>query len=680
MPDLSPRQQLVRTYLADRPLAHRVLFAHRHPQGEAPFHPQMITDFHSSIPYLLDLVFREGAKSTLAEEAILLMALFREYKNCLIISSNGPLAQERLHAIRHEALTNEDLHRLFLRDAGMPVESDAELVFNNGTRIVARGRGQSLRGTKFEDQRPDLIFIDDMEGEQADVATPEARAKNMKWFTSDLLPAGDSRIKRVRMAATLMHPESVPARLQRDPDWVVHKFPLYYLDDEGEKQSAWPARRSIEDIVKLEDGYRARGQIDEFNQEYMCEAETPESKLFKAEMIFVQPRIRTWEAVYSMTDPARTTTSKAATTGRVIWSWIGAKLIIWDAIARRWMPDAIIDDLFWIWENYHPVYEGFEEDGLNQWALQSIRQEMVKRGVTIPLKAMKAPNSKLSFIGGLQPFFVAREVEFAKPLPDLKGQLLGFPTGDIDAPNALAYALKMRPGAPMYDEFGGRHVAEDLAFAQGRPVWLCLNATRGCVTGVLCQAFDGQVRILGDAVREGEVATACRDILDWAKLEVGATGDVRPTGGPLHFDHYNNVGLRQALSRVPTDLRQSAAPDRGRPYVRSLLQRDIRGAAALQVSDKATWTLNALAGGYARNLKKGGALDDYAEDGVYRVLIEGLESFLGLLEYGSPDAQGSARFNAETAQGRPFRSMVAGDVNIRGTKADWGDLLKGGRG
>lgn len=430
-------------------------------------------------------------------------------------------------------------------------------------------------------------------------------------------------------------------------------------------------------VLAMENLAKRRGQLETFNQEYMCESEAPGTKPFQKDMIRIEPRVRTWQAAYSMTDPARTVGIKAATTGRVVWSWIGAKLVVWEGNARKWMPDEIINDLFIVHRDYRPVWVGFEEDGLNQWALQAIRQEMVKRGVTLPLKAVKAPPSKMDFIRGLQPFFQAREVEFAKELPELKHQLLGFPTGDIDAPNALAYALKLRPGAPVYDDFGGRHVTEDLQAAQGRPVWLCLNAARSCVTGVLAQVFDGQIRVLADAVREGEPATVARDLVEWAKLEAGAPVDLRFTAGPLHFDRYNNLGLRQAISRIPVDLRQSSSPERGAPYLRAVLQREVHRIAAFQVSDKATWTLNAMAGGYARALLKGGVLAQMAEDNEYRVLIEGLESFLGLLQAGSTEGISSATFNAETAQGRPFHSMIAGASAVRESKSDWNALLKG---
>ena len=70
----------------------------------------------------------------------------------------------------------------------------------------------------------------------------------------------------------------------------------------------------------------------------------------------------------------------------------------------------------------------------------------------------------------MQPFFAAREVEFAQPLPALTEQLLNYPTGKIDAPNALAYALQMRPGLPVLDGFGAEHIVPDLEHDPTRPL------------------------------------------------------------------------------------------------------------------------------------------------------------------------------------------------------------------
>lgn len=651
---MSPRLEILAKLKTNRPLAHRVIFPHRHPNVSPPFHVEMISDFHGPAKGVLDLVFRGAGKSTMAEEAIAILAGLREFRNCLVIGENYDRAAARLHAIRREIETNDRLEQAFGPLRG-PSWGDDRLVLSTGAAIQALGKGQSLRGIKHEDMRPDLVFGDDLENRD-DNKTPEARKKTIDWFTLDLLPALDPSA-RVRVAATPLHPESLAMTLAKDPEWVVHKYPVYYLDDGGQKQSAWPDRFPIADILKLENSYTARGQIQGFRQEYLCESEAPETKAFKREMMVTEPQVRTWQAVYSMTDPARTVSRTAADTGRVVWSWIKGKLVIWDAVGRQWMPNEIIDDLFQVFDEYRPVWQGIEEDGLNQFLMQPIRQEQVKRGVVLPVKALKAPRGKLDFIRGLQPFFNAREVVFAKPLPDLQAQLMGFPNGKIDVPNALAYALTLRPGAPMYDDFGGRHVGEDLRPLPGRPVWLCLNATGHLVTGVLVQSLDGALRIYADYVREGDPAGQVGQLIADAALDAGQKP--RLIAGPRHFSQYDNVGVVQAIRKIPMEIDLGLAPERARNHLRSLLQREKQGMPMLMVSSQARWTLNALAGGYARVLQKAGVLADFAEEGVYRAVMEGLESFAGRLELGrSTDDEADATLNAVTHDGRPYRSML----------------------
>jgi hypothetical protein len=252
---------------------------------------------------------------------------------------------------------------------------------------------------------------------------------------------------------------------------------------------------------------------------------------------------------------------------------------------------------------------------------------------------------------------------------------LNFPTGDIDIPNALAYAYRLRPGAPIYDDFRGeRHVAEGIHVQQSRPVWVCLNATRNLLTAVVAQVFDGQVRVFGDLAREGDPAELLSDALVDLQVEFGR--GFRLVAGPLHFDRYNNVGLQQAALRVPRDLQNALPADRGRPVIRSLLRQDKQGFPMLMVSDQATWTMRAFSGGYSRALLKQGVLADYAEDNAYRVLMEGLESFIALMDLGSTEAADHA-MNAETADGRPYRSMLGGKSTPTATKGDWTGLLRG---
>jgi hypothetical protein len=78
----------------------------------------------------------------------------------------------------------------------------------------------------------------------------------------------------------------------------------------------------------------------------------------------------------------------------------------------------------------------------------------------------------------------------------------------------------------------------------------------------------------------------------------------------------------------------------------------------VQVSDQARWVLNGMSSGYARVVAKGGGLADYAEEGPYRTLLEGLESFVGLMEV-QPDRDDDKWPNyAYTQDGRRYTSAL----------------------
>jgi hypothetical protein len=662
--DDSPRKRLIVACHQNRVLAHRVLFKHRHPQESPEFHDEMIRRWHGRSRYELMMAFRGGAKSTIGEEALPIMAGFREFKNCIILGYNADRAIERLAAIKHEIESNDAFRQVF-GDLRGPVWGDDRVVLANNVMIQAHGRGQALRGIKHQDMRPDMVFFDDLE-ERGDVTEPAARAKLLRWFMTSVIPAMDPG-HRGRMAATPLDPEALPMSLARDPEWNVSRFPIKYKDSEGKWKATWPARFPLtraeaveigaEDSVEaIENRFVSQGMLQDFNSEYMCEAETPELKPFKQEMFRTEPQVRTWQAVYAMFDPARTTNKDSATTGFAAWTWMGPRLVVWQSWGKLLMPDQILDALFEVNEQFHPTLIGVEEDGLNEWLLQPIRQMQAAKGITLPLKAERAPRGKLDFIRALQPYFNAREVVFAEPMQELERQLKSFPTGRIDAPNALAYALKMRPGAPIFDSFSNRHIAENLQPLAGQPAWLAINAKGGTTAAAVVQLIDGAIRVYADCLREGEPALTVPDIVAWANLEVSR--NCRVVIPPHHWEKYTNIGLVQALKKCVGDVRQGAPLALGREWLRHQLQREVRGQPAVVVSDRARWVLNGFAGGYSRELMKGGGLSETAEENQYKVLFEAVESFAGLLKVGSLDRDNDERQYATAADGRRYVSAL----------------------
>lgn len=610
----------------NRLLAHAALFRHRHPDASPDFHRDIINAWHSPAPRVLTMAFRGGAKSTLAEEVVVIESCFKLFQFAMLLGESRDRAIERLRAIKHELEFNDNVRLLFGNMVGDTWNED-EIVLSNGARIKAFGMEQSMRGVKDIASRPDRLYGDDMESEET-VKTPEARQKFAAKFMRVVLPLLDPRA-RVRVLGTPLDRDAFIVSLSKSRTWVTQRFPIEYKNTSGARTATWPARFSVADIDRIKEEYREVGQLHAFAQEYMLEPEDMTQKKFSSDMITVEPHVKTWQPTMAVYDPARTVNQTSATTGHVVASWVGSKLIIWEGDGRYLMPDAIIDDMFRVQREYHPIMFGVEADGLNEFIMQPLRQAQTNRHELLPVRALKAPKGKIPFIESLQPFFKAHEIVFAKELPKLAQQLLSFPTGDIDAPNALAYFLVMRPGLPIYQGFNHTNVMDGLQPLGGSQMWLVCNADGHFVTAVLIQFIDGGLRVLADWAREGD-GEQFGTIYNEARLL--AFGPLRVVMGGKHWQQFGNVGLLQAAGRMQVRVTQGGLEAQGREEMRARLKMTAKQLPAVLVDASAHWTLNAFSGGYCRAVLKIGVVSEFAEDGVYKVLCEGLETFAALLQ------------------------------------------------
>lgn len=617
------QEELIYRLGVDHRLAHQALFPHRHPDATPDFHFEIIDDLHGPSTRVLELAFRGAGKSTIAEEYIAIDACYQRFRNFIIVGESETRAVERLSAIKHELDFNEHINTLFGNLHG-PTWHETKVVLTNGVVIQAFGRGQSLRGTKHDDVRPDGCLIDDIEDEES-VNSPDGRDKTQRWLMRTLLPALAPRAK-VRMLANMLDPDCLAVRLRKTGMWVVREYPWEYIAPDGERKATWGSRFSLTHIDQTRKEYESGGMLNEYMQEYMVQAVDPSTRVFTSGLIKVEPQVRTWQPTYAMYDPARTVKASSAHTGKVVFSWVGSKLIVWEGDGQLWMPDQIIADMFKTFDEYAPIKIGVEKEGLEEFILQPLRAEQTKRHQIIPVEVMPAPVGKLAFIRSLQPFFTASDVVFAKDLPVLKSQLLSFPTGRIDVPNALAYALRMRPGLPIYENFGFKNVFDNLPALRSTACYLALGATRQYTSGILCQVAGGTLRVVSDWVKEGDPGTTLPDLLTEAGLIAGDKLSV--FAGPQHWNTYDHIGLQAAARRSLVRLKTGGDENTGREELRKRIDALAHGQPALQVSTKARWTLNALSGGYARSVVKGKEVQGMADDGVYKVLMEGFESFV----------------------------------------------------
>ncbi len=685
---------LIETLVGDRKLAHQTFFDHRHHDETPRFHYEISDFLHSNSRYGVILAFRGAAKSTIAEEDIVLDACQRLFHNCVIVGSSETRAIERLQAIAHELENNEPLLAVFGRQRSARQWTQTKIVLRNGVVIQAIGRDQAVRGLKHLDWRPDYVLLDDIEDRET-VQTREGRDKTIRWLFSELIPVVDPRA-RIRCLATPMDSDSVPVRLIRDakPRWPSLVVPIKKLDSAGQWEPVWGERYPLRptpgkiSVDELEEQYTSLGLRHVFNQEFMCDTSPGERGGVFARLPIV-PRIRSFEPVYAMVDPARSTARQSAGTGVAVWSYFGGRVHVWKAFRGMWLPDELIERIFEIDREFNPVFLGIEDTGLAEWLRQPLRDAMLRHHRGTNIKPIPAPRNSEDFIRAMQAYASNGEITLNEPIPDLEEELANFPARGAkrDIANALAYFQTMKPGLPVYERFTNDHIDPDLGPVSTRPVYLAANATKSCVAGALCQYVDGQIRIYADWVAEGDpgnlvAAIHCNaaiegDTARWIEgIPRGDLADLlknpakklelqrQPVRWVIpreHGNEWNNVGLLQAIRRIPAKATLGTEGSEGRRLIADLLSRNTRGGPGILVGPQATWTLRALGGGYHRSLdKRTAGIASDPEAGPYRTLMEGIEAWAGLLAHFRPEEEDDTQSSnyAYDARGRRYLSAM----------------------
>lgn len=649
------REEILRLFQKDRYLAHQTLFAHRRKDESPEFHRALCALLYSDAPLVALEAFRGAAKSTWLEEYVLLSALFRDFVFPLIVGANWTNACDRLAPIKQELETNDILIELFGDMKASPWTQD-EIGLANGAKIRAIGAGQSMRGVKHNDERPDLAVLDDLEDEE-NIATEESRRKTERWLNGTLRPALHPRTGKIRMGGTPLHPKALIHKKCEDKEWQSRKFPILYIDEAGEERSAWPARFPIEWIKKLRTEYLNGGNLIEFMQEYQCTAEDIAGKPFQAHMIKVEPAPQCYLPVEITVDPARTVKSTSARTGYIAASWFGNKLIVHDALGAFHRPDELISTIFEWNHKFKPVHIGVESNSLEEFIMQPLRAKALSLGISLPIVDLRAPKNKEDFIKGLQPLYISGNVIHAKHLPELESELLQFPTGRMDVPNALAYFLRMRAGRPVYEDFTEAHIAPVLDIHASAPRWLIMSSRPAITAAILLQFVNGALRIYRDWVMDRPPVEALPLILREAVM--AGEGAVKLAAPVEQFDKYMNTGLPAAARRDNITLTRTTLAAKSEGKLKTWLTKRERGEPSFLVSNDARWCINALARGYARKLEKHGVLADLPTDNQYRVLAEALESFVNWLDSQSKNNDSGMDVRYATASdGRRYISSL----------------------
>lgn len=265
----SPGLQKERIKLAKHGLLHfcEIYLPHYFPLpfGELHYEWEEFTEIRDEAAFLA--APREHGKSTFFSFAVPLRNICLQLRMFqMIISDTNDQATGFSLPIRLELEENPRLKHDF-GDLRGSIWKSNDFTTSNGVRVLARGKGEKVRGLKNRQYRPDFAVVDDFENDE-NVENPRLIRKGKTWLKRAVIGSMGAGYTFL-MVGNLFHPKSVLSQFIAEKDetgallyrskiyraWVNHgkpnQHPLW--------PEAWPPER-------LEKKRRQMGSVD-FNAE-----------------------------------------------------------------------------------------------------------------------------------------------------------------------------------------------------------------------------------------------------------------------------------------------------------------------------------------------------------------------------------------------------------------------------
>ena len=154
------------------------------------------------------------------------------------------------------------------------------MLLSNGVRILARSRGQKIRGLKHRQFRPRAVIIDDPEDINW-VKTKENRDSTENWLNSEVIPAMDKQKRKLVILINNLHMDALAARVRAKGTFKILEYPLVNSADEWESclwKAQYPDQASI-------DAQRKLAGTTAWEREYKLKVVAEEEQVIKPEDI-----------------------------------------------------------------------------------------------------------------------------------------------------------------------------------------------------------------------------------------------------------------------------------------------------------------------------------------------------------------------------------------------------------
>lgn len=310
-------------------------------------------------------------------------------------------------------------------------------------KFLAVGRGQSPRGLRDRESRPDYIVIDDLDDDE--LCRNEKRVHDLTdWVKEALFGALDVGRGRFIMVANLISKNSVLANIAKTHGVFVSK--VQAVDSNGNPiwKEKW-TKQEAEEYRKFV-GFRAW-------EKEMMHNPIVDGTIFRAQWIRYKrlPTLRKYDALVCYTDPSfKSTTSNDYKACR-LWGKLGTELHLIDCFVRQ----ATVSEMVrWLYELYERTRDKvaiqfyMEANFMQDVILDEFATEGEVRGYQLPIMPDKRKKpDKIQRIEAVSPLWERGFVWYNDALKDNPDMQVG-----IEQTLALERGSRVHDDAPDADE------------------------------------------------------------------------------------------------------------------------------------------------------------------------------------------------------------------------------------
>ena len=350
---------------------------------------------------------------------------------------------DQQRSIQAELEHNQRIIADFGKQQGNASWQDGEFKAANGVKFLACGRGQSPRGLRDREARPDYIVIDDLDDDE--LCRNEKRVHDITdWVKEALFGALDVGRGRFIMVGNLISKNSVLANLTKTKG--VHVSVIKAIDKNGEP--VWREKWTKEEAQEYRDfvGYRAW-------EKEMMHNPIVDGTIFRADWIRYKklPRLSKYEMLVCYTDPSfKSTTSNDYKACR-LWGKIGSELHLIDAFVRQATVSEMVRWLYDLYERTRDtvaVQFFMEANFMQDVILDEFAVEGNLRGYQLPIMPDKRKKpDKIQRIEAVSPLWERGFVFYNERKKDDPDMQVG-----IEQTLALERGSRVHDDAPDADE------------------------------------------------------------------------------------------------------------------------------------------------------------------------------------------------------------------------------------